>query len=52
MLMAAAIGALIVNSLLDNHIFYFYPMFLYMFNLIYAERDLNIAVFNSPLYTP
>ena len=50
--MAVAVGALIVNSLLDNHIFYFYPMFFYMFNLIYAERDLNIAVFNSPLYTP
>ena len=50
--MAVAVGALIVNSLLDNHIFYFYPMFLYMFNLIYAERDLNITVFNSPLYIP
>ena len=50
--MAAAVCALIVNSLLDNHIFYFYPMFFYMFNLIYAERDLNITVFNSPVYVP
>ncbi len=34
---------ILVNSLLDNHIFYFYPMFYYVLALVYAERDYNYA---------
>lgn len=39
----------LLNCMLDNHYFYFYPTFFYLLNLVYAERDLNYSLYNKSI---